>query len=84
MTHPYRYLVAAAGAADLIDDLCAWHDRMVAHVRRHGAQRRACDCDSDACPAAEATWLWDAARRAFGQDAAALTFLRRHAEAAHD
>ena len=39
MTTPYRYLVASAdgAAADLVEELCTWHDRMVAHLRRHGA-----------------------------------------------
>lgn len=83
MTHPYRYLVTAAGAADLIDDLCAWHDRMVAHVRRHGTSPRSCACaDMDTCPQAEAVTLWAQARIAFGEASAALTFLRQHAEAA--
>lgn len=84
MTHPYRYLVSAADAVELIDDLCAWHDRMVAHVRRHGAAPRSCACsESDTCPSAEAVTLWAQARVAFGDATAALTFLRQHAEA-HD
>lgn len=81
MTHPYRYLVSAGDAADLIDDLCRWHDRMVAHVRRHGAA--ICGCpDAETCPRQEAVGLWAQARVALGADAPALTFLRQHAEAA--
>lgn len=82
MTHPYRYLVSAGDAAELIDDLCTWHDRMVAHVRRHGAVGRACPCpDAETCPRQEAVSLWAQARAALGKDASALTFLRQHAEA---
>ena len=82
MTHPYRYLVSAAGDAELIDDLCAWHDRMVAHIRRHGAAARTCSCvDTDTCPRHEAVSLWAQARITLGEAASALTFLRQHAEA---
>lgn len=83
MTHPYRYLVSAADAADLIDDLCAWHDRMVAHVRRHGAAT-GCSCeDADECPRRQAVSLWAQASRELGDAAKSLTFLRQHAEAQH-
>ena len=84
MTTPYRYLVAAgdAVAADLVDDLCVWHDRMVAHLRRHGAAASDCACDDlDRCPAAQAADLWKQASRHFGASAASLTFLRVHAGA---
>ncbi|HTV01775.1 MAG TPA: hypothetical protein VMF13_14605 [Luteitalea sp.] len=83
MTTPYRYLMAAGDdvTADLVDDLCVWHDRMVAHLRRHGAASRGdCGCiDPDYCPAAQAADLWSRARRQFGPSAASLTFLRVHA-----
>ena len=83
MTTPYHYLVAAGdvAAGDLADDLCAWHDRMVAHLRRHGAVARgACACpDLERCPVEEARDLWSRADRQFGPAAAALTFLRAHA-----
>ena len=80
MTHPYRYLVSAADAADLIDDLCAWHDRMVAHVRRHGAAN-GCSClEPDECPRQQAVGLWAQARVELGEASASLTFLRQHAE----
>ncbi len=86
MTHPYRYLLSAVHADDLLDDLCAWHDRMVSHVRRHGAGSRHCACpDPDECPQRQAAVLWPRATAAFGDAAHALTFLRQHAEAArHD
>ena len=84
MTHPYRYLISAADAAELVDELCAWHDRMVAHVRRHGAASRTCSCaDVDSCPRHEAVGLWAQARVTLGDASSALTFLRQHAEAPH-
>lgn len=84
VTHPYKYLVSATDAGDLIDELCAWHDRMVAHVRRHGATPRVCTCaDDEICPRREAVTLWAQARQALGDAAAPLTFLRQHAEATH-
>ena len=87
MTTPYRYLVAAgdAVAADLVDDLCTWHDRMVAHLRRHGATSHGgCTCaDDDRCPVAAAPDLWSRAHREFGEAAESLTFLRAHAGVDH-
>jgi hypothetical protein len=81
VTHPYRYLISSANAAELVDDLCIWHDRMVAHVRRHGASPPSCACsDEDDCPRQQAESLWAQARAAFGDASAALTFLRQHAE----
>jgi hypothetical protein len=85
VTTPYRYLVASGdgAAADLVEELCTWHDRMVAHLRRHGASAP-CSCgDPDACPREDARDLWTRARRAFGADTAPLTFLRQHAGDAH-
>ena len=82
MTYPYRYLIASGDdpAPDLVDELCAWHDRMVAHLRRHGAGGGPCSChDADDCPRADAPDLWGRASRTFGAAAASLTFLRRHA-----
>ena len=80
MTTPYAYLVATGDvpAADLVDDLCAWHDRMVAHLRRYGAvARHACGCpDAEDCPRVQATDLWRRAHRTFGAAATSLTFLR--------
>ncbi|WP_291988966.1 hypothetical protein [Luteitalea sp.] len=80
VTTPYRYLIGPGDdvGAELVDDLCRWHDRMVAHVRRHGASAR-CGCgDPDDCPRIEARELWHRARTEFGVDAAPLTFLRQH------
>jgi hypothetical protein len=82
VTTPYHYLVSAgdsAGAA-LVDELCAWHDRMVAHIRRHGVPSDSCRCgEPDECPREDAVDLWARARRAFGAGAEALAFLRQHA-----
>ncbi len=81
MTTPYRYLVASADddATDLVDELCTWHDRMVAHLRRHGAASP-CTCgEPDDCPREEARDLWPRARATFGAAAEPLTFLRNHA-----
>ena len=85
VTTPYRYLVASGdgAAADLVEELCTWHDRMVAHLRRHGASAP-CPCgDPDACPREHARDLWTRARRIFGTATAPLTFLRQHAGDAH-
>ena len=83
MTHPYRYLLTGDVPVPLIDDLCRWHDRMVAHTRRVGAApgQTCCD-DRDDCPRTEAGPLWARARQALGARAAALTFLRQQAEEA--
>ncbi len=86
VTSPYRYLLTAASQApadSLVEELHTWHDRMVAHVRRHGASPGACDCDVEECPRAQARDLWARARRAFGESSAQLTFLRVHAGGAH-
>lgn len=83
MTTPYHYLVAAGDSASaaLVDELCAWHDRMVAHIRRHGASAGRCQCgDQDVCPSEDAVDLWARACRTFGAGADALAFLRQHAE----
>lgn len=85
MTTPYAVLASQADhadAQDLADVLGQWHDRMVAHVRRHGPHPPADCCDDDACPAAEARSLWLQAHRVFGGHLAqALTFLRDQAGA---
>ncbi|BCS32300.1 hypothetical protein TBR22_A15100 [Luteitalea sp. TBR-22] len=83
MTHPYRYLLTGDVPVSLIDELCRWHDRMVAHARRVGAAPGApCCADPDDCPRAEAGPLWARAIQALGPRAAGLTFLRQQAEEA--
>lgn len=82
MLTPYQVLARLAGDPDartLADDLARWHDRMVAHVRRHGPRPTHGCCPDDECPADEAPQLWQVARRAFGARATELTFL--HAQA---
>lgn len=78
----YRRLgdhVATTEARELAEQLVAWHDAMVKHVRvlssRHDAQ-----CAED-CPHAEAAVLWTAAQRTFGARARDLVFLRSHGQA---
>ncbi len=84
MNNPYHMLARLAGHPDaqsLADDLTRWHDRMVAHVRRHGPRPPAgCCADDDDCPGHEASALWPVASRVFGQRARELTFLSRQAE----
>jgi hypothetical protein len=77
----YRRLgdrVATNEARDLAEQLVAWHDAMVKHLRvldvRQGAR-----CGED-CPHEDAASLWAAARRAFGDEARALAFLRAHGQ----
>lgn len=82
MTTPYHYLLAGspASSSDFIDDLCTWHNRMVAHLRRYGAAPGRCACpDDDECPRRQASELYGRAERALGDLALQLTFLRRHA-----
>lgn len=83
MNTPYHILACLAGHADaqsLAHELTRWHDRMVAHVRRHGQRPPADCCPDDDCPSQEASSLWPQARRVFGQRAAELTFLSHQAE----
>lgn len=77
----YRRLgdqVATTEARELAEQLVAWHDAMVKHVRvlraRHDAQ-----CGED-CPHDEAASLWTAAQSTFGPRARELVFLRSHAQ----
>ena len=76
----YRRLgdqVATTAARELAEQLVAWHDAMVKHVRvlsRHDAQ-----CAED-CPHDEAASLWTAAQSTFGPRARELVFLRSHGQ----
>lgn len=83
MTTPYHYLLAGATAPsdDFIDELCTWHNRMVAHLRRYGATAATCSCpEPDDCPRRQATDLYRRAETTLGDQVGQLTFLRRHAE----
>ena len=75
----YRNLGDRVGTADaqqLAQQLVAWHDAMVKHVRMSGRRRR--DTCEDGCPHDEAVTLWSAALSIFGADANQLAFLRTH------
>ena len=83
VTTPYHYLLAGAAAPshDFIDELCIWHNRMVAHLRRYGAASAACACpEPDDCPRRQAIDLYRRAETTLGDHAGQLTFLRRHAQ----
>lgn len=78
--NPYALLASSIGtteATSLSTRLTAWHDAMVAHLRRLRTSRRRDVCDDD-CPHVEAQALWSEAVRTFGSGAARLTFLRSH------
>ena len=78
----YRRLgdqVATPEARELAEQLVAWHDAMVKHVRVLGSRHDA-QCGED-CPHDEAASLWTAAQRTFGARARDLMFLRSHGQA---
>lgn len=82
MNNPYHVMACLAGhpdASSLAEDLTRWHDRMVNHVRRYGSKPADVCCADDECPREEATQLWAAARRVFGDQATRLTFLSTQA-----
>ncbi len=77
----YRRLgdqVATTEARELAEQLVAWHDAMVKHVRVLGARHDA-RCGDD-CPHAEAASLWAAAQTTFGTRARDLVFLHSHGQ----
>ena len=77
----YRILgdyVGTSEARVLAEQLVAWHDSMVKHLRIVGPRRGAV-CD-DECPHGEAAMLWSAAQATFGARAEDLTFLRSHGQ----
>ena len=77
----YRRLgdqVATTEARELAEQLVAWHDAMVKHVRLLGARNDA-QCGED-CPHEEAASLWTAAQTTFGARARELAFLRSHGQ----
>jgi hypothetical protein len=78
----YRILgdyVGSSEARELAEQLVAWHDAMVKHLRLVGT-RRGTACADD-CPHEEAALLWSAAQATFGKRAADLSFLRLHGQA---
>jgi hypothetical protein len=77
----YRILGDYVGTNDarvLAEQLVAWHDSMVKHLRVVGV-RRGPACGDD-CPHDEAAALWSAAQATFGSRAADLAFLRSHGQ----
>jgi hypothetical protein len=77
----YRRLgdeVATTEARELAEQLVAWHDAMVKHLRVLGA-RQSTRCGED-CPHEDAASLWLAAKGMFGARARELVFLRSHGQ----
>ena len=75
----YRNLgdrVGALEGRELAEQLVAWHDAMVKHVRVAG-RRRGHGCE-DGCPHDAALILWSSALAVFGEEANQLVFLRTH------
>jgi hypothetical protein len=75
----YRRLgdqIATSEARELAEQLVAWHDAMVKHLRVLGSRQDA-HCAED-CPHEDAASLWTAAQQTFGARARELTFLRSH------
>lgn len=75
----YRRLgdqVATSDARELAEQLVAWHDAMVKHLRVL-ASRQDAHCGED-CPHENAASLWTAAQQTFGVRARELAFLRSH------
>jgi hypothetical protein len=78
--NPYAILASNIGtteAASLTIRLTAWHDAMVAHLRRLRTRRASDVCDEE-CPHVEAKALWSEAVATFGDEASRLSFLRTH------
>jgi hypothetical protein len=81
MVDVYRQVANHVGTQDavsLANELRAWHDAMVSHQRtltRLGVQPETCT-DWDECAHGLARELWKRAEATFGDQAAALTFLR--------
>jgi hypothetical protein len=75
----YRRLgdeVATNEAREFVEQLVAWHDAMVKHLRVLGSRQDA-RCSED-CPHEDAASLWVAAQEMFGGKARELVFLRSH------
>jgi hypothetical protein len=68
-------LAATTEARDLAEQLVAWHDSMVKHLRV--IDRRGTACGDD-CPHVQAQALWAEASEVFGRDAGRLVFLQAH------
>ena len=77
----YRVLgdrIGTGEARQLAQQLVAWHDAMVKHLRRVGPLATG-QCADD-CPHVEAGVLWTAAQDILGASARQLGFLRSHGQ----
>ena len=77
----YRVLgdrIGTSEARELAQQLVAWHDAMVKHLRVVGS-RPTLQC-GDGCPHEEASVLWTAAQNILGASARQLEFLRSHGQ----
>ena len=77
----YRRLgdqVATTEARELAEQLVAWHDAMVKHIRVLSSRDDA-RCAED-CPHDDAASLWTVAQDTFGAGARHLEFLRAHGQ----
>jgi hypothetical protein len=75
----YRILgdrIGTIEARELAQQLVAWHDAMVKHLRVV-ASRPTAQC-AEGCPHEDASALWTSAQAVFGPDARQLAFLRAH------
>lgn len=72
-------LIGTEEARDLAQQLVAWHDSMVKHLRQ--VRLRGAGCDEE-CPHEQARALWRLAVAVFGADADKLTFLQAHGDVA--
>ena len=77
----YRHLgdrIGTLEARELAEQLVAWHDAMVRHLRAAGSWTSRCD---DECPHAAAVGLWSLACEVYGDGARGLSFLRSYGQA---
>ena len=77
----YRVLgdrIGTSETRELSQQLAAWHDAMVKHLRVVGS-RPTLQC-GEGCPHEEAAVLWAAAKDTFGASAGQLEFLRSHGQ----
>ena len=77
----YRHLgdqIGTGEARELAEQLVAWHDAMVKHLRVLGSRENA-QCVED-CPHEDAALLWKVAEDTLGAGARQLEFLRSHGQ----
>jgi hypothetical protein len=70
--------IGTSEARELAEQLVAWHDAMVKHLRI-SASRATAHCADD-CPHEAAAVLWTAAQEILGASARQLEFLRSHGQ----